>query len=149
MEKDILRYRIKDILKERGMTISHLSELIGMSQPNLSSGLNGKYNFGISTLVKIASVLNVEFSDLFVRTGWCEPGNVESIVYDYNSLINPIKFNLDKDTIKRIASILGVTQKYVYRSMTGEDSMTKFYAKKLSENTGYSIGFLEKFFTIE
>lgn len=77
MENEILRYRIKEILKERGMSQAELCRRIGMTTANLHNAFAGRSHIGISALVKIAEVLEVEFPDLFARTGWCTNGVVE------------------------------------------------------------------------
>lgn len=59
-------FRIKEILKEKGMSSEKLAELIGMSPVSLSYIVNGKKNTGVKTLVEIASALDVEVKDLFV-----------------------------------------------------------------------------------
>ena len=57
--------KIKQIAKEKGMTMAKLAEEMGVHPVNLSSSLNG--NPTLSTLTKIAEVLNVEVADLFER----------------------------------------------------------------------------------
>lgn len=55
--------RIKDILKERGMTIGELAKRAGMHQPEISRAMNG--NPTVATLTKIAAALGVSVGDLF------------------------------------------------------------------------------------
>jgi len=57
--------RIKDILKDRGMTVAALAEKVGITQPNMSNIVNGKSNPSIDTLGKIAIVLDVTVGSLF------------------------------------------------------------------------------------
>ena len=57
--------KIKQIAKEKGMTMAKLAEEMGVQPVNLSSALNG--NPTLTTLTKIAEVLNVEVIDLFER----------------------------------------------------------------------------------
>jgi transcriptional regulator with XRE-family HTH domain len=57
--------RIKDILKEKGMTVAALAEKVGITQPNMSNIVNGKSNPSIETLGKIANVLEVTVGSLF------------------------------------------------------------------------------------
>ena len=57
--------KIKQIAKEKGMTMAKLAEEMGVHPVNLSSSLGG--NPTLSTLSKIAEVLNVEVIDLFER----------------------------------------------------------------------------------
>lgn len=55
--------RIKEILKEKGMTVFELSDLLGVSRQALSKQLQGKML--IETAEKIAKALNVPVSSLF------------------------------------------------------------------------------------
>lgn len=59
--------RIKEILKEKGMTMGELAEQASMHQPEISRAING--NPTVATLRKIAAALNVEIVDLFERRG--------------------------------------------------------------------------------
>ncbi|MDH6356265.1 helix-turn-helix transcriptional regulator [Parabacteroides sp. PF5-9] len=55
--------RIKEVIKDRGMTIQSLADKMGINRVNLSSSING--NPTIETLGKIASALEVPVTDLF------------------------------------------------------------------------------------
>lgn len=57
--------RIKELLKERGITISSLAEQIGTTQTSLSRALGENGNPTYETLSKIAKVLDVDMSELF------------------------------------------------------------------------------------
>ncbi|WP_368337033.1 helix-turn-helix domain-containing protein [Parabacteroides merdae] len=57
--------RIKELLKERGVTISNLAEQIGTTQTSLSRALGENGNPTYETLSKIAKVLSVDMSELF------------------------------------------------------------------------------------
>lgn len=57
--------RIKELLKERGLTISNLAEQIGTTQTSLSRALGENGNPTYETLSKIAKVLSVDMSELF------------------------------------------------------------------------------------
>jgi len=60
-----MEYRIKKLLKEKGLTLSELSEQIGMKSANLSAALSKKGNPTIDTLERIALALNVPITELF------------------------------------------------------------------------------------
>lgn len=60
-----MNYRIKDLCKEKGITLSELADKIEMKSANLSASLSEKGNPTISTLQKIATALNVPVSALF------------------------------------------------------------------------------------
>lgn len=55
--------RIKEIAKNKGITITELAEKLGITQTTLSRTING--NPTIETLLKIAEILGVHITDLF------------------------------------------------------------------------------------
>lgn len=57
--------RLRDILKQRGLTLKTFSEMSGISQPNLSNYINGNISPTLDTLEKIAKALDVDVQDLF------------------------------------------------------------------------------------
>ena len=94
-----MNYRIKDICKEKGITLSELADRIDMKSANLSVSLSDKGNPTMSTLTKIADALNVDFIELFVpkedgTTGYIEhKGEIYKIssVEDIEKLLEEIK----------------------------------------------------------
>lgn len=60
-----MNYRIKELCKEKGITLSELADKIDMKSANLSVSLSDKGNPTITTLQKIATALNVPVSALF------------------------------------------------------------------------------------
>ena len=61
--------RIRELLKERGLTISYLAEQIGTTQTSLSRALGKNGNPTYETLSKIAKVLSIDISELFKSNG--------------------------------------------------------------------------------
>lgn len=61
----MMDFRIKSILKERGITALILAQKIDMTQANLSNIMTGKTTPTLPTLQKIADALQVPISDLF------------------------------------------------------------------------------------
>jgi transcriptional regulator with XRE-family HTH domain len=57
------RFKIKEILKEKGMTMQQLAERLGIHRTNLSTSLSG--NPTLSRLEEIAIILDVKVTDLF------------------------------------------------------------------------------------
>lgn len=55
--------RVKEVCKEKGVTITQLAEILGIKQESLSRAING--NPTLDTLQKIATALNVPVSALF------------------------------------------------------------------------------------
>lgn len=58
-----MKFRIKEICKERGIMLKDLAEKINITEVGLSKSLNG--NPTIGRLEEIAEVLGVSVSDLF------------------------------------------------------------------------------------
>lgn len=59
--------RVKEILKEKGMTQIDLAKKLGISTVGLSKILNGDPK--VTTLTKIANALDVSITDLFLTGG--------------------------------------------------------------------------------
>ena len=57
--------RIKEVIKEKGMTITELADKMGINRVNLSIMVNG--NPTVETLNKIADALDVSVTELFER----------------------------------------------------------------------------------
>lgn len=57
--------RIREICKEKNITLEDLANTIGTTQPNLSNIDNGKANPTLKMLEKIASALSVAVGELF------------------------------------------------------------------------------------
>lgn len=55
--------RIKEIIKEKGMTVNSLAEKMGINRVGLSNHING--NPSVEVLEKIANALEVDITDLF------------------------------------------------------------------------------------
>ena len=78
LDTDVFRLRVKDILIQKGLTQVWLANELGMSVANLNSAINGTGCVGIPKLIGIARALNVEFCELFARTGWCDVSSENS-----------------------------------------------------------------------
>lgn len=61
-----MELRIKDVLKEKKVTVVSLAGMIGITQPNMSNIVNGKSTPSLETLEKIANALGVDITELFV-----------------------------------------------------------------------------------
>lgn len=63
--------RIKEILKEQGVTINELADKLGISRVTLSTQINGTAN--IVSYEKIATALNVPMWQLFASSEEVQP----------------------------------------------------------------------------
>ena len=69
-----MRTRIKELCREKGMTISAIAEQIGTTQTSLSRALGDNGNPTLETLDKIANALNVHITELFEQPQGNEAG---------------------------------------------------------------------------
>ena len=60
-----MKLRIKDILKDKKITVVALAKRIGITQPNTSNIVNGKTTPSLETLENIAIALDVPITELF------------------------------------------------------------------------------------
>ena len=58
--------RIKEVCKEKGITVSQLAEKMGIKQESLSRAING--NPTLETLERIANALEVDVPELFTSS---------------------------------------------------------------------------------
>ena len=61
----MIELRIKDIAKEKGITLNDLAKSVGVTQPSISRMVNGVIMPSWITLEKIANALDVEVYELF------------------------------------------------------------------------------------
>lgn len=64
--------RIKELSKERGITLNQLAERIGVSQPSISGIATGKQKPSFDTLDRLAEALGVSVAELFAP----QPSNI-------------------------------------------------------------------------
>lgn len=57
--------KVKDLIKQKGMTMQQFAELLGVTRDTLTRNING--NPTLETLKRIANALEVDITDLFVR----------------------------------------------------------------------------------
>ena len=61
----MIQLRIKELCKEKGITLNQLAEKIGISQPSISGIATGKQKSAFDTLEKMADALEVTPAELF------------------------------------------------------------------------------------
>lgn len=75
---------IKQIMREKGITIEQLAERMGKARPTISNLLI-KQNMTIDTLTAFANALDVEISDLFpVKPGYVHYSEIRNRVIGFN-----------------------------------------------------------------
>lgn len=79
-----MELRLKDILRQKGITLKDFSVQSGISQSNLSNYINGNISPTLDTLNRIASNLNINIVELFN-----EKDDVEFYV-KFNGVLYPI-----------------------------------------------------------
>ncbi len=89
------KLRLREILKERSMTLKAFSELSGISQPNLSNYINGNVSPTLEMLTRISKSLDIRLTELFEESDSLEiyvkyNGNMYNITT--NDIINLLKF---------------------------------------------------------
>lgn len=62
-----MKSRIKELLKERGMTMAELASIIGTTQTSISRMLGENGNPTYDTLMKVSEAFGVDISDLFTK----------------------------------------------------------------------------------
>ena len=60
-----MKLRLREILKDKSLTLKAFSELSGISQPNLSNYINGNVSPTLEMLNRIANTLNIPLTELF------------------------------------------------------------------------------------
>lgn len=65
-QEQTLQFRVKEILKEKGITIADFAEKAGLHYNTALSVVNGKYKrIGLDTLSQMCKALEVDVSELF------------------------------------------------------------------------------------
>lgn len=65
MDKKSIKLRIKEILKDRGLTNRDIADMTGKKPQYISGVINGGTPMSLNTLLMVANALDVEFADLF------------------------------------------------------------------------------------
>ena len=60
-------FRLREILKERQISIAQFSTMCGISQSNISNYMCGKISPTLETLNKIADSLDIDITELFKK----------------------------------------------------------------------------------
>lgn len=134
MGNNILKYRIKEILMERGMSQAELARRTGVSVSSMQNVFCGANHFRINTLIKMAEILEVEFADLFERTGWCKkPEKEQSVVADTPR--RP-RFDLSSIDVYEISREMGWSSAKTCTVFIGKTAIDASCLRQLSDASG-------------
>ena len=92
----IMELRVVEIAHAKGLTMSDIAKIVGISRVNLSNSLNG--NPTLSRLTEVAKILGVEVSELFKPTS---TGKTISGYLEYDGRIVKVE---SLDAIKRFVA---------------------------------------------
>lgn len=81
-----MKYRIKELCKEKGITMESLAAGIGTSQASISRIITGSGNPTIESLERIANYLGVGVADLFVNDGIVGFVKAKGQLFEINSM---------------------------------------------------------------
>lgn len=90
-----MNLRVKDICKEKGITIGELADKMQMVRESLSRAING--NPTLDTLERIATALNVPITELFSTDKQELCGHVE-----YKGTVYTIKSRSDLENLLKV-----------------------------------------------
>lgn len=82
----MIKLRVKEILRDKGITQKDLADKLNISEVGLSKSLSEKGNPTISTLENIASALDVNITELFEPKGISGIIKIDNKSYEINSL---------------------------------------------------------------
>lgn len=95
----MIKFKLKEIMENRGMKISDLNEITGISRNSLSLLINGKsQGIQFDTLERITNALKINISDLFEKT--FDSLSIEfdgNFVEDINLINENLKYNNPTD----------------------------------------------------
>lgn len=128
-----MELRIVELAHKKGLTMSDMAKMIGISRVNLSNSLNG--NPTLSRLREVAKILNVEVAELFKPT---EQVGITGYL-DYNDKI--IKVD-NVSTLRSVMAEVDSNAEYITLERETIDSLMlmkkafeKTYAKTFSLDT--------------
>nr|DAZ61630.1 MAG TPA: Helix-turn-helix XRE-family like protein [Caudoviricetes sp.] len=82
-----MELKVKDLIKQKGMTMQQFAEMLGVTRDTLTRNING--NPTLETLIRIANALGVDITELFVKNTSDSEVNgyvkVKEILYEVHS----------------------------------------------------------------
>lgn len=110
--KDLVRKRIREIRKQKGLTQKQLAEKLGITQAGVSAMETNSDNITTKTIANVADALGVHFVDLTFDLGDIEADGqlLEIMNFRYEDLLILEKFKMlnadgQHEAIKRISEL--------------------------------------------
>lgn len=94
-----MRLRIKDIIKEKGTTMSEVAEKIGTKQAALSRAISEGGNPTLSLLQRTADALNVPITELFITDS---PNELTALIDHHGQLYRANSIEELEEIIQKI-----------------------------------------------
>lgn len=63
-----VKNRLKEILEQKGIKQSWLANQVGLTTPTMSNLINNRHQTNIDIAFKIADILQVDITDIFIYT---------------------------------------------------------------------------------
>ncbi|MFH0070168.1 helix-turn-helix domain-containing protein [Peribacillus sp. NPDC056705] len=128
---------LKELLKERSLSMRKLSELTNIDTATISRIINGKRRANPEHLQKFADCLDIPIADLFVAAGYSIDQRQEQQYSDIHSSIDSIQSFLESSelynktfTIESVEQQLTKYQLYSYTE-EGKETILNGFEKKL------------------
>lgn len=136
-DNSIFGLRIVDILKQRGLSVKWLADRLGVSPASVYTFINGEGSVSISKLIEVARALDVEFSSLFAKTGWCgEEDDAKSMIVNGIGF-DDIDIEISSAEVYALRNALGRSSAYVRAVLSGNERVSpieySIIAEKLKE----------------
>ena len=105
--------RIKEVIKEKGLTVKEIAKKLGMTSPSLSDAING--NPTVEKIERIAAAIGVPVAELFEQTKIIENTSTN----DFRQKIKDICRNKGIAQ-KDLADKLGITDMSLNKTLRGK-----------------------------
>lgn len=146
---------LKDLLKQRSLSMRKLSETTGIDTSTISRIINGKRKARPEHLQKFADCLEIPVSDLFIASGYYAdqrkeqqyPDDFHSSIDSIQNILESTKIYNKKFTIKSVEKHLKDYSKFA-KTNKGKDTILKGFEEKVEKlgSTGPFLDILKDMF---
>ncbi|WP_028392582.1 helix-turn-helix domain-containing protein [Bacillus cihuensis] len=138
-KKSNLGYVLKELLKERSLSMRKLSELTEIDTATISRIINGKRKATPEHLRKFADILNVPITELFVAAGYDIEQRQEKLDSDIHISVDSIQkflessdININNFTITSVEQKLANYEQYT-QTEEGKETILNSFEEKLQK----------------